>query len=197
MKTVSASVVAVSTSCKAGPETVRQIHRDDPAARCMQVNKKPRQAMSRATAPLSAHQSEVAIALRHNWQRLGDIMLGYDGKLGFPRTPMRPGIYRIGFLRQDQVARYVGQTENLPRQFQHLRTPGPSQETNFRINKMLLSYLECGDRAVVDIIATDLSIVTADGIVDMDLTDRSVRRQLKYIAISNERADGAELLNRR
>ncbi|MGI9423915.1 MAG: hypothetical protein ACR2PA_12020 [Hyphomicrobiaceae bacterium] len=62
---------------------------------------------------------------------------------------------------------------------------------------MLLSYLECGDRAVVDIIATDLSIVTADGIIDMDLTDRSVRRQLKYIAISNERNDGAELLNRR
>ncbi len=51
-----------------------------------------------------------------------------------PRCSQAPGIYRFRIRGSKGKALYVGETENLARRFGFYRNPGPSQQTNVRMN---------------------------------------------------------------
>ncbi len=68
---------------------------------------------------------------------------------------------------------YVGETDRLRRRFQHYRTPGPSQATNLRLNKLMTELLGTG-KILVSII-TDATIELDSEHHALDLADKTAR----------------------
>jgi hypothetical protein len=80
------------------------------------------------------------VTVEFSWEELGVLTLE-EGRLRFPSTPDVPSIYR--FDLGDRI--YVGVTDRLWRRLQHYRTPGPSQATNLRLNKLMTEVLGTGE----------------------------------------------------
>lgn len=76
------------------------------------------------------------VAVDFDWRPLGLLRLE-AGRLRFPDVDDAPGVYRFDF--GDRV--YVGEADRLRRRFQHYRTPGPRQETNLRLNAVMVKLL--------------------------------------------------------
>jgi hypothetical protein len=86
-----------------------------------------------------------SVTVRWGWQRVGELALA-EGKLRFPQVPNCAGVYRFRLTSAAGALTgvYVGEGDPLPRRFQHYRTPGPSQQTNLRLNPILVSTLTAG-----------------------------------------------------
>lgn len=106
-------------------------------------------------------------------------VLQRDGKLLFPIAPEEPGIYQ--FTIRDKI--YVGESDRLRRRFQHYRTPGPSQQTNIRMNYSILTALNEGFEVVVSII--EQATINVDGIDSpLDLSRKSGRLLVESAVLS-------------
>ena len=132
-----------------------------------------------------------------DWRPCGLVTLA-DGKLAFPRVPSAAGVYRLTF--QDgaggQTGVYVGEADLLPRRFQHYRTPGASQQTNLRLNPIMVNTLAAGGRIAVEVAVT-VHLVAADGsAVPLDLTWKAVRVLVERAAEVAERTAGVHVLNK-
>src|SRR6266487_2526507 len=87
------------------------------------------------------------------WEELGVLTLD-KGRLRFPSAPSVASVYR--FDLGDRV--YIGETDRLPRRLQHYRTPGPSQATNLRLNKVMTELLRTGQILVSVITAATVEL---------------------------------------
>ena len=138
-----------------------------------------------------------SVTVAWDWRPHGLVTL-VDGKLVFPRAPNVAGVYRLTF--QDgggmPAGVYVGEADLLPRRFQQYRTPGPSQQTNLRLNPIMVNTLTGGGRIAVEI-AASAQLIAADGpAVPLDLTWKAARVLVERAAEVAERVAGALVLNK-
>ena len=111
----------------------------------------------------------VKVCVSFDFSQIGKVSL-LDGKLRFPAVPEEPGIYQ--FAIRDNI--YVGETSRLRRRFQQYRTPGPSQQTNIRMNHSITAALNEGFEVVVSTI--EQATINVDGIDSpLDLSRKSGR----------------------
>lgn len=138
-----------------------------------------------------------SVTVAWDWRACGLVALA-GGKLAFPRVPSTAGVYRLTF--QDcyggPAGVYVGEAELLPRRFQHYRTPGACQQTNLRLNPIMVSTLGAGGRIAVEI-ATSAHLMAADGAaVPLDLRWKAARVLVERAAEVAERTAGGLVLNK-
>lgn len=117
---------------------------------------------------------DVRVFLR--WSDAGAVVIDDAGKLYFGRLQQLPGLYRLtltGLGRRPQV--YVGETDNLRRRLAgNYRSPGPSQQTSKRINRLLLDQLS-QSVAVRLAISTAATVWINNEAADLDLTRKASR----------------------
>jgi multidrug efflux pump subunit AcrA (membrane-fusion protein) len=129
------------------------------------------------------------VSVDFSWENIGVVFIEL-GSLRFPRAPESPGVYRFDFGQSV----YIGETDRLPRRFQHYRTPGPSQHTNIRLKGRMLEHLNAGESVVVSIITR--ATINVDGVdSELDLTKKSSRLLLESAALSSVRITGQSVEN--
>lgn len=134
--------------------------------------------------------------LRIVWVPLGRVVCDAAGRLAFPVAEALPAIYRFRIRRSDSEKRYIGQTENLARRFGHYRNPGPSQQTNIRLNAEFLKELDAGAEISVAAVTAGAWIDWGSGPVIADMSSIATRCLLENAAILDDGAVGVESLNR-
>lgn len=147
----------------------------------------------RGAAPCAGY--ETACRLGMSWVELGAIGIGADGMLVFPSVPKTAAIYRFDIRHPESGdARYVGETVNLEERLKGYRKPGPSQDTNLRLNAELLKGLACGADVTLSAVLADAWLEVAGGRLPANLRSKSVRLLLENAAILSAPA-AVEVLN--
>jgi len=136
------------------------------------------------------------LGLRYNWIESGELTLDAQSKLVFPKLPADPGIYRFRLAKGGKTSVYIGETDNLQRRFQHYRTPGASQATNIRLNKIFVDALESGGSICADVIVKTAWIQIENREEQADLSAKPERMLFEHAAIVRSRAEGVHILNR-
>ena len=129
------------------------------------------------------------------WKPIGSVTLDACGNLNFPTVPPLPSIYRFRIRTAGIEARYIGETENLLRRFGHYRKPGPTQQTNIRLNAHFLAVLERGADIGVSIVDAAW-IDRGDGRRPADLSSVAIRRMIENAAIWDRAGADVQVLNR-
>lgn len=138
--------------------------------------------------------SSLAIELR--WCRLGDVTLSIAGKLEFPNAPTTAGLYRLVLRDGNRITAYVGEAVDLSRRFGNYRGPSAGQQTSLRINAILLAALGKGASVSVDVMLQGMTLVIDGRSVEVDLTNKPVRRMIEQAAIVAHGGIDIEVLNR-
>jgi hypothetical protein len=86
------------------------------------------------------------------WRAIGLVSRGGDGRLKFPSASQSPGIYRFQVRARSNESLYVGEAVNLARRFAHYRNPGPTQQTNMRLNARFKEALLAGAEISVAVV---------------------------------------------
>ncbi len=110
------------------------------------------------------------VCIDFDFEVVGQISVGADEKLRFPSLPTTPGVYRFRLLgRSESTSAYIGETDNLRRRAYHYRNPGPSQQTNIRMQSRLRSHLDKGG-AVEFAVMTRAMVMVGEERVPADLS---------------------------
>jgi hypothetical protein len=135
--------------------------------------------------------------LRLEWQSAGLALEDTDGKIKFPKLPAKPGLYQFKIFRRDGgQAIYVGESDNLQRRFAHYRNPGPTQQTNLRLNALFRELLSQQARIEVQIVTDRVWLTWSGPEMPGDLRRKSVRRLFENFVQCAERAESVEDLNK-
>lgn len=138
----------------------------------------------------SEHELKCLLILR--WLPIGQLSLDDSNRVRLPTVDATAGLYKFSAYYPDgRLANYIGESENLRRRFGNYRHPGPTQQTSLRINAWLKKLMSDNGKVLIAI-ATQ---VILDG-VEADLSKKAVRRLFENMAITIERADDIESLNR-
>lgn len=151
---------------RAKPDFMRGVIRFDRAPAVVDAPAKPRQRRESSAMPtvvttrkpvvLTPTGEHLRASISYEWQSADGVRLHGD-KVVLPQLAARPGIYRFRIEhREGSVSFYVGETDNLFRRMGHYRNAGPSQQTNVRLNELLIHALQNGGRAVVEIVTAAL-----------------------------------------
>lgn len=97
-----------------------------------------------------------------------------EGKLVPPLLPDEPGVYLLRGADVDGPYGYVGESDRLRRRWYQYGNPGPSQQTNIRINELLRNELAAAQAARLSI-ACDLRLEIDGREVPVDLSRKAVR----------------------
>lgn len=144
-------------------------------------------------------ESAVRICIDFNFEVVGDVSIGAEAKLRFPPLPTAPGVYRFRLIGlPDSVSTYIGETDNLRRRSYHYRNPGPTQQTNIRMQLRIRNHLDRGGR-VEFATATRATLMVGEESVPLDLSQKSHRLLLENAGlVSNPKGEAIEnLLSRR
>lgn len=138
-------------------------------------------------------ETEVRVSLR--WRDAGVVALDSDGEIVFPRLPPVAGLYEMTFAGVGELARprvYIGESDNLRRRVMHYRNPGPTQDTNLRLNAAIKSQLAASG-GVRLAIATEAQVVLdgAGGPQPLDLAQKPSRLLAESAELVVARAGGA------
>lgn len=150
----------------------------------------------KTTVALPTPGESQKLGLRYQWADIGEVTLDGQSRLVFPGVPAAPGIYRFRIDEDGSKAVYIGETDNLSRRFQHYRTPGPTQPTNIRLNKVFVETLKKGVSIGVDVIVNTAWIQTEQGEEQADLSVKSGRMLFEHAAIFQSRAEQVHIYNR-
>jgi hypothetical protein len=125
----------------------------------------------------------------------GPITLDAGGRLAFP-GPLTTGgaIYRLTLDGRGGPAHYFGETVNLARRAVQFRTPGPTQVTNARINRVLTTHLEAGGTVRLAV-AEDLIIGRGGETLDLNLSAKGARVLGEHAALLAAVLDEQTVLN--
>ncbi|HKN98504.1 MAG TPA: hypothetical protein VJX10_15400 [Pseudonocardiaceae bacterium] len=159
-----------------------------------------RQAAQPMAAPPSEPDGpELDLRIRLQWHTAGVVTLSGDGRPWFPGAPALPGLYRMtltGRPGQGRPEVYVGETDDLHRRWGHYRNPGPTQQTNLRLNALLREHLVLGGRVGLAVV-TSVTVHHEDGPAELPLARRSARVLAEHAAITAlYLSDDVVLLNR-
>jgi hypothetical protein len=133
-----------------------------------------------------------------SWEALGHVSLA-NGMLVFPSAPPVPGVYRLTFRNAQGVPTdvYVGETDRLPRRFQHYRTPGGDKRlTMYRLNRAMVGALIAGGQIGVEVVTSALATAGEGPVFALDLGWKAARVLVERAAEVGERRSGTPLLNK-
>jgi hypothetical protein len=129
------------------------------------------------------------------WVNLGRVLLD-GGRLRFPKAPLQSGLYRFRIRGSDTAALYIGETENLARRFLLYANPGPSQQTNLRLNAKFREELSNNSQVAVAVMTIG-AWIEFDGTRKIgDFSSKAMRRLFEHAAIVASAAEPVESLNR-
>jgi hypothetical protein len=136
--------------------------------------------------------------LRLQWKSAGTLTQDKDGRIRFPKLSAAPGLYQFKIFRSDGTrAVYVGETSDIQRRFAHYRNPGPTQQTNIRLNAMFTELLLQGAKIEIEIVTDGAwTIWNSGNEVKADLSKKAVRRLFENFVLCAEQAVDVENLNR-
>jgi hypothetical protein len=118
-----------------------------------------------------------------------------DGRLTFPVAQQVPGLYRFRIRGSAGEAVYIGESENLARRFRLYSSPGPSQQTNLRLNAKFRKALSERAEIGVAIVTTEAWIDVRGTQVVADLSSKAMRRLFESAAVVESTGDAIESLN--
>jgi hypothetical protein len=129
----------------------------------------------------------VEVHISVDWRDAGVIALDADEEVLFPALPRQPGLYEMTFAGgrgQTRFRVYIGETDDLRRRASHYRNPGPTQETNRRLNAVIKAHIT-GGGAVRLAIATAARVTSQVGgtAQPLDLTRKAPRVLAESAAI--------------
>jgi hypothetical protein len=78
---------------------------------------------------------------------------------------------------------------------QHYRTPGPSQQTNLRLNALLVAHLKGDEEVSLSVVTGDVAVSCAGHEHKVDLSSKTERLLLESAALISARAAGIPTLN--
>lgn len=136
-------------------------------ARSAPVNPRGRLVIDARSLPVVGR---MGVRVDAEWREAGLIALDAEGDVLFPLLPPMPGIYRVtlsGAPGQERGRIYIGETDDLRRRATNYRNPGPTQDTNIRLNAALKAQLTGGGTA-------RLAVVTAARVQEGDTGDAVV-----------------------
>jgi hypothetical protein len=133
------------------------------------------------------------VQCRFDWKSVGSIEVDDDG-LRTPSLLTEPGIYLILYRHAGRERRYVGEAANLQRRFAHYRRPGPSQQTNLRMNDRCRRVSAAGGSIELHL-AVDVQLVVDGRTLDADLGSEFVRRFVENAALIEVLATTGEVVN--
>ena len=141
-------------------------------------------------ASQSLLMTEVAISIE--WDEPRAVTLGLGDSVLIPKVLGLPGIYRFRLVEAGgRPCVYVGESVNLQRRMAQYAKPGPTQQTNIRLNRRFREVLRNG--GAVTFAAASSVVIGVDGQrLDTDLTLASTRRLAENAALVAARADGAD-----
>lgn len=138
---------------------------------------------------------QLSLSIRLRWKTLGPIRLR-EGGLRFPQAAEGPGLYRFRLIGRGGGQCLPWRDDELAAAVSTVRSPGPTQATNIRLNGMLREQISSGGRAEVDIIEDDVRLVIDDLDRAADLHEKAVRRLLEHAALVAEGGTDVQSLNR-
>lgn len=140
---------------------------------------------------------ELTGGLRIIWTALGPAVIDSSGKLGFPKLPTSPGLYRFSVLKLDGTrSEYIGETDNLQRRFAHYRNPGPTQATNLRLNALFRQSLSEGGQIDISVAVEKAWISWGRSEVNADFRSKYVRRLFENFVLAADGGVEIDSLNR-
>lgn len=89
---------------------------------------------------------------------------------------------------------YIGQTDGLPRRFSHYRNPGPTQQTNIRINALLTELIVGGEEVRVSV-ALGGELTVTGGAIPLDFADKTHRLLAEAATVVIAGTEGVRLDN--
>jgi hypothetical protein len=122
------------------------------------------------------------VGVQFQWSEAGEIRLDCVGKPEFPKLSATPGVYAFRFASQDGTTVYIGEAENLQRRAAHYRNPGPSQQTNIRLNQRMRSHLTTNGRIFMQLVA-ETRLEINGSVEECDLRNIFARRFLENAAL--------------
>jgi len=115
------------------------------------------------------------------------------------KTYNHPAIYRWNIFRNkpdDEKLIYIGEAQKLcPQRISGYLNPGPSQQTNQRINKKFHDLLNNGFKIRLEILCFDNIKIKNFTITNSHLNDRHVRRFVEELMIVIYKLKGFTILN--
>jgi hypothetical protein len=130
-----------------------------------------------------------------SWVPIGRLLFA-GNSLEFPTVANEPGLYRFRVLNGGAESRYFGETENLARRFDSYRRPGPSQQTNLRLNAIFRAALSSGAEIAVAVVTKTAWIEVKGVRATADLSAKPTRCLFENWAIVEGRGESIESLNR-
>jgi hypothetical protein len=137
----------------------------------------------------------IKLQLGMEWKPIGRVMLDDAGRLVFPAVPRAPGLYRFRFRAAGREGVYIGESDNLARRFAHYRNPGPTQQTNLRLNAKFKDALAAGAEISVATISANAWIERSGHRQTADLSSKAVRCLFENAALLDGGKD-VDALNR-
>lgn len=123
------------------------------------------------------------VCIDFDFKTVGEVSVGADRKLYFPPLPTTPGVYRFRLLGlSGAVAVYIGETDNLRRRSNQYRNPGPTQQTNIRMQARLRSHVDSGGTVEFSTV-TEARVMVGGMGAPMDLSHKFHRRLLENTAL--------------
>jgi hypothetical protein len=141
----------------------------------------------------TADLSECRIGM--TWTPIGRVTLRGD-RLEFPEVQSVPGLYRFQIRNGSSKSAYIGESENLARRFGLYRDPGPSQQTNVRLNQIFRTALTSGAEIAVAIVTTGAWMDMVGVRAQPDFSIKAVRRLFEQAALVVGHDISVESLNR-
>jgi len=129
------------------------------------------------------------------WKSIGRVLLR-GNRIVVPAAPALPAIYRFRIRARDSESAYIGETENLARRLMFYSNPGPTQQTNLRINSEFRRSLSASAEVGVSVVLEDAWIELRGRRVGADLSQRAVRCLFENAAIAEGLGTAVEYLNK-
>jgi hypothetical protein len=157
-----------------------------------------------ASARQDHNQNSIELKVIFEWQAVRqseteDYMFSGPITEFMKRLYKKPVIYRWIVERPDDWGDkliYIGEAARLcPDRLSAYLAPGPTQQTNLRLNQQFREYNAQGGQIKLEILKMTGSFVNDLDLTEKDLRRQDVRRLIEQLLITLYRSQGANLLN--
>ena len=109
-----------------------------------------------------------------------------------------PAVYRWVIYHEepgDLRKLYIGETEQLSRRIYHYLKPGPSQQTNLRMNALFLEEISRGNKVCLDTLDFEPFRVNDHEVTMNSLENKTIRRFVEHLLAFQYATAGDEVFN--
>jgi hypothetical protein len=159
------------------------------------IANRPLPAVELAKDPRALAPRPIEVTARLEFVELGSISLDEAGRPAFPIVPDEPGLYRITLVpAEENPLVYFGESSGLAARMRGYRNPGPTQQTNKRLNAEIRSVLTKGGSASLAV-ALEATIAVAGRRYVAELHSQFSRRLLENAGLTAAQVTGERPLN--